>query len=223
MVRAQASKYFCHACCSKRLSISRIRAGLEFCADCDAQVPKRVERIVMPLVVAAVGYPPSMLDDTLLGGKECDVSKRRPDCAWIASDRVVFVECDEKGGHPDRETLCELGKIWDHTAAVKKILGETTAVFVVRFNPDAWDGGRAGIEERAEAVGAEVVRLLELPRAELEARYDPRLPHVGYWYYHSSCQFQIDAALAQPDAVHVMEGSDDQAVPAGMLIEEEKK
>ena len=92
----------------------------------------------------------------------------------------------------------------DQTAAVKRLRGEAAVVFMLRFNPDAWDGGRASLAKRAAAVGAEVKRLLALPRAELVAAYDPKLPHVGYWFYHSSCRFQIDAALSQPNSVHVM-------------------
>ena len=209
-----ASNTFCHGCTSKILSKQRQRAGLHLCAECDPRVPNRIEVVLRPLIAAAVGFPASIMDDAMLGGAStgCDAGARRPDWGWFARDRAIFLEVDEGGGHPDRLAECEMAKMWDQTHAVRKLLGAEVPVFFVRFNPDAWDGGRAGIDERVDAV-AQVVRALLGADASASspalrgAWGAPEeaclLPQVKYMFYHSACEFQITATRAKPDSFFV--------------------
>src|SRR6185312_658117 len=100
-----------------------------------------------------------------------------------------------------RLTECELGKMWDHTAAVKKLLGEHVRVFFVRLNRDEYDGGAVSLDDRVAAFGAVVRNLLT---ADVSA-YSPLHPYVRYMYYHSKCAFQIAAARARPDSIVVLD------------------
>ncbi len=177
-----------------------MKAGIRLCAKCDKDKPDRIEVVLRPLIQDAVGFPASSIDDVMIGGATCDTHKRRPDFSWVSEDRVIFGEIDENGGHPDRESSCELAKMWDQMIAVQKAMGTHIRVFYVRLNPDAYDGGDVSIDHRVEEFGNMVKILLT---AEL-TDYNPAIPHVKYLYYHSKCQFHIDAALASPDSMAVL-------------------
>jgi len=126
-------------------------------------------------------------------------SKVFPDLTWQLPDRWVVVEIDEDS-HTDRASSCELRRISDLTEAVHRTMGEIVPVLIVRFNPDAWDGGRASLEERTEALARCVHRLL----TEELGEYTQPIPYVWYMYYHSKGQSHIDAAHAAAPNVCVV-------------------
>ena len=70
--------------------------------------------------------------------------------------------------------------------------GKQVRVFVLRWNPDERDQHRPQIREEArlDAVCALVNKLRALSKEELAA-YDPLVPHVWYFYYHSKCADKI--------------------------------
>jgi len=180
----------------------RRRAKIELCAQCDSGYVKRIEEIVRPLLLVDVP-PPSGVDDLVLGGTACDLPKRRPDLVWMGTDRVVFLEIDENGGHPDRLSSCELAKVWDQALAVQALLGPVP-IWLLRLNPDACDRLRIKLETRCEIVSKEINRLLNLDLAEFKTNPELCLrPNIAYFYYHTQCQFQIDAAMANLDSVNV--------------------
>jgi len=204
MAQKLGNGQWCVACVDKRLSAERRRAGVQLCATCDPAYPQRIELIVRPLLLAVVDFPPSAADNDMLGSRAaastCDASVRRPDLAWYGDNLAIFVEIDENGGHPDRVAACEMGKMWCQTVAVKKLMGEATRVFYLRFNPDRYDGGRVRLEQRVKAVGKAVNALIAGDHSAL----DSAAPHVAYFYYHSACRFHIDAVAAQPDSFHML-------------------
>ena len=196
------SPYWCHGCASVLLSTNRRRAGETLCATCLAANSARTELAFRALLVDAVGWAPSAADNLMLGGSGCDgVRRRRPDLAWVGSDRVVFAEIDEDGGHPNREPACELAKVWDQTEAVKRLLGEATVVLFIRINPDQFDGARVGWPERAAEFGRQVRDFLASDLSGFNAHH----PHLRYMFYHSNSGHQIEAARAQEDSLVVLE------------------
>jgi len=204
-----SSKKWCKICFKKQLSHARIRSGIVTCAECDPTVPDRIEHIIGDKIIDIIGYPPFAADDTLFGGSLCgekDEKQRRPDLAWcIDYGRVVVVcEVDEKGGHPNEIIECELGRIWTLTDAFKKLMGEQTQVFFIRINPDEFDGGIVSLDERVEIVSDRIQWLLEMEDDELE-QFDKSIPHIGYYFYHSKCHFQIEAAKKCTESMKVME------------------
>ena len=194
------SKKFC-VCCANRLCDKRRRGKILLCSSCDQSVPPRSETVFRNLLLPLVHHPPSSLDDLTIGGVKCDAQLRRADIAWYGKDRAIFVEVDEDGGHPKRDALCELGKLWDQTVAAKALLGERTTVFMIRVNPDGYDGARVTLKQRAEVVAAKLNDLIVRPLGE----YDPKIPHLCYYFYHSKAQFHIDAARSHPESVQIMD------------------
>jgi len=129
------STKWCIGCFSKVLSVSR--RTLRLCAECDPTVPQRIERIVMPLFIEAIGFESSSMDDIMIGGKVCDTDRRRPDACWISSERIAFLEIDERG-HEDRDPSCEVAKVIDQTLSVQKVYPNAVVVHF-RFNPSEFD------------------------------------------------------------------------------------
>lgn len=58
---------------------------------------------------------------------------------------------------------------------------------LLRFNPDAYDGRRTIVEQRIQMLAADI----------------NRVPHVGFYYYHSKARKHVDAALAANDSIIV--------------------
>lgn len=150
----------------------------------------------------------------MLGGAGCGTALRRPDLIFVRADevpetvtkssalvngRIVCVEIDEHS-HQDRTSECESGKIWDQTVALKRLCGETTRIFVVRFNPDEFDGARTSLNARIAAVGAHVKWLLEEGWRMFE---NAAVPHVSFHYYHSKCAFHIDYIRNHPESFNL--------------------
>ena len=204
--RILSGSRFCIACTSKALSGQRRRAGVRYCATCDATRPDRTEIVLRPLLKAAMnGLEPSILGRTALGGFGCDSGVRYPDALYERCDddqtnwRCVMLETDEHS-HKDRESSCEAGKLWDQCAAYKRLRGESATVMMIRFNPDSFQrGSRVSIEKRCEVVGRHTLQLLE----SLWRNYDPVGPHLFYYFYGQQGRHHIDYMLERPDAVSV--------------------
>jgi len=194
------NNHFCKCCLDKYLTMRRRRAQIQLCAKCDSGYVKRTEEIVRPLILLDLPAP-SGADDLVLGGVGCDAAKRRPDLVWMSHDRVIFLEIDENGGHPDRLPSCELAKVWDQTTAVQTLINPQVAIYFLRMNPDACDRFRIGLEARCQIVAKEIDRLLHTNIDQTHIQIP--IPKIGYFFYHTQCQFQIDAALANPDSVSV--------------------
>lgn len=197
---AQNNKRFCNTC-TKMLNHKRVRAGIRECSSCEGRKPPRIEHLVAAKLLVMVKFPIWMKDDTLVGGHdECCSQQRRPDMLWIANNRAVIVEIDENGGHPDREIDCELAKIEQQSTAIKRLLGEDIQTFILRFNPDEFDGGNVTLESRILRLAAEVNNILD----GTEEFHEIYVPRVVYFYYHSKCQKHIDAAVAAKEALVVL-------------------
>ena len=158
------------------------------CAGCDPRVPQRIEHIVTPMLLTQIVHPPSGRDDVHFGGAGCDARSRRPDLLWMASDRVVNVEIDERS-HVDRLCECELGKMHDQFVAWQRLLGCDVPVFYVRLNPDEYDGPRTTLDDRVQIVAQRVNELLV---ADVTA-YTTLVPHVEHFFYHSKARKHMDA------------------------------
>lgn len=118
----------------------------------------------------------------------------------LVNGRAVCIEIDENGGHADREPICESGKIWDQTVALKQLCGETLQVFFLRFNPDEYDGARSTLEQRIKNVGAHCRWLLDEGWRTFPAS---TAPHISYHYYHSKAAHQIGFVRARPESFHL--------------------
>lgn len=186
---------WCLGCLDKGVGYKRAQSGIRFCATCDKRAPPRIEVIIREPFLEAVGYPPNFKDDTTLGGAACKSNVRRPDLGWALTDRVIFCEIDEHS-HQDRESACELGKMWDQTEAVKKLLDREVHVVFVRFNPHKC-AGAPPLTERIAQCAALVRRMMQEPLDHLSKF----VPHVVYKFY--SCPKHVDAAIARPDAIQV--------------------
>ena len=117
----------------------------------------------------------------------------------LVGGRIICLEIDERGGHPDNEPSCDAAKISDQTIALHKLCGASTRIFFVRFNPDEYDGGRVSLDARIADVGAQCKWLLE----EGWRSFEPEAPHVSFHYYHSKCAKHIDYIRANPNAFHM--------------------
>jgi hypothetical protein len=195
----------CGVCGEKTLSKKRKLVGI--CEACDDRQTKiaRTEIRLRGALVDGVGYPPSTIDDTFFGNDSntCDVNKpRKPDAAWLWTDRVVLCETDEHS-HTSSNYSPQCDATWatDMAEALVSLYndrghdGHTLRIFLVRWNPDARDQSRpqVRVDERVKVVGAKVKALLQMSEAELAA-YAPSVPHVYYYFYHSNAQAWIDKA-----------------------------
>ena len=186
------ARNFCQICTSTMLSKVRLRQGITMCAQCDTEVPQRTEHWIRDQLLKMGMFPPSAMDDVLFGGKECSMmnKRRRPDLIWVTNDddRVLIVEVDENSHlNMGYQPSCESSWISD-MADVCGVLGKT-APHIIRFNPDAYDGGNVNINVRLEALYEKIEHFLTKP-------YEPQNePSVEYMYYHSSARKYIDHAI----------------------------
>ena len=67
------------------------------------------------------------------------------------------------------------------------------------MNPDASDGARTTLEQRVAVVAGDVNRFLTQSLAGVESR----VPHVGFYFYHSKARKHVDAATAARDSLVV--------------------
>jgi hypothetical protein len=206
-----AGNQFCPICCDKILSLARQRAGVKICAECDPTVPKRIELVIRPKLLALIEHPPSATDDILFG-QTCDVvKKRRPDFCWQGTDRVVILEVDERGGHGSTNYTpeCDLGWIMDMNSAIVQLFqknslngGRVPLVSLVRFNPDEYDGPRTSLDQRIGVISARINYLLKRPIDEFCALR----PEVEFHYYHSKCVDKLDYIRSNPTSVRLVDG-----------------
>jgi len=158
-------------------------------------------------------FPPEQRDERRGGGlgtsstkkrrRECDTTTNRfPDGQWILRDEdghavlVLIVEVDEDS-HGDRKPECESGKIDDTAWAVQQKLGFEGAargarapkrpmvpIVMIKVNPNAYDGPRAKLEDRVQAVADLFHSYAHLPASE-RAALPTHAPIVHVLYYHS--------------------------------------
>jgi len=189
----------CRICCKTQLNHNRRRVGVTTCAQCDSESKTRTEHVVREMLLPRVNHPPSAADDAIFGGADCDADRRRPDLLWLATDRAIKVGIDEDGGHPNNPSQCELAKVCDQHTAFQKLIGPHVPTFVLKFNPDRYDGARVTLKDRVKALADRINALLTADMMLV----DPRRPIIEYFFYHSSCHCHIYAAKANPDAVLV--------------------
>jgi hypothetical protein len=135
------SKRFCRLCTSKLLSARRVRSGMQFCAGCDDSVPERIETVVVKKLLEILKeYPPSAIDNVVLGkcATDSENKKHRPDLAWVLDDRIIIIEIDENGGHPNYEATCEMARMSRIVETLQIEHGFVPVIFL-RFNPDEYD------------------------------------------------------------------------------------
>jgi len=181
----------CKICLQALLGPKRMRTGI--CASCDPDVPERIEIVFGNAIIEAFGYPPNARDKTMASGSSCKgISNRRPDLLWINPGKVaVVVEIDEDS-HSTRESSCELKKISDQNEAIQSIDGcECIPVHTIRVNPDAYDGGRVSMQERAEKV-AEILK--DILHGDHEYEQNGYMK-VVFCYYHSKSRKHVDAHI----------------------------
>ena len=191
--------------CTKRLVGNTYKSGTGLCAECGKAEGEhqRTEIRLRAGIDARVPFESSCLDDTMFGTdtKHCDVNKRRrPDRGWFYTDRAILLETDEGGGHCRQCYSAQCDSTWmtDMATSIEGAMttagldGTQVRVFVLRFNPDERDQHLPQIREEArlDAVCALVNTLRTLTPDELAA-YDPLVPHVWYFYYHSKCADKI--------------------------------
>lgn len=189
------SKRWCIACCSTQLSPNRIRAGVRVCAQCDPTVPQRVEKIVIPMFVEAIGFPPSSFDNVLIGGAPCDTNRRRPDACWITTDRIAVLEIDEHG-HNDYDPSCEVAKVIDQTISVQAAY-PGSIVLHFRFNPLEFDRRAVGLDARVAHCAKDIHLFLHGARFSSDEHWRVEIPYILYYFYPRSAYFQIAHAFNQ--------------------------
>jgi hypothetical protein len=143
------------------------------------------QNVVWRLLVALAIPPPSYSDPKILCeaphirlGNTCGDadSYRFPDLVWVVGKRLVILEIDEDS-HYAREISCELAVNNDYFSAAQA--RGYSEVVILRFNPDAYDGGHVALEDRCR----EVVRRVHASIASTTVASDRAT--VEYLYYHS--------------------------------------
>ena len=200
----QKSPKYCSVC-TKWLQRNTYKSGTGLCVECNKTTGEhqRTEIRLRAGIAVRVPFESSCLDDTLFGTdtKHCDVNKRRrPDNGWFYTDRAILLETDEGGGHCRQGYSAQCDSTWmtDMATSIEGAMttagldGKQVRVFVLRFNPDERDQHLPQVREEArlDAVCALVNKLRALTPDELAA-YDPLVPHVWYYYYHSKCADKI--------------------------------
>ena len=207
MEQMQNSTRYC-SICTGWLSGNTYKSGTGICAECGKREGdyQRTEIRLRKEIAERVPFESSCLDDTMFGTdtKHCDVNKkRRPDNGWFHTDRAILLETDEDGGHCHQSYSAQCDATWmtDMATSIEGSMnqiglnGSQVRVFVIRFNPDErdWYWPHIREAERLDAVCALVNKLRTLSAEELAA-YDPLVPHVFYYYYHSKCHNKIEHA-----------------------------
>ena len=207
MEQMQNSRYYC-SICTKKVAGNAYKSGTGLCAECGKREGdyQRTEIRLREEIAKRVPFESSCLDNTLFGTdtKHCDVNKkRRPDNGWFHTDRAILLETDEDGGHCHQSYSAQCDATWmtDMATSIEGSMnqigldGSQVRVFVIRFNPDERDQHLPQIREakRLDVVCALVNKLRTLSAEELAA-YDPLVPHVFYYYYHSKCHDKIEHA-----------------------------
>ncbi len=194
------SKRWCVGCTNKKLSPQRIRAEIKICAECDPRMPARIEHVVMNMFDSMIGFPASATDNIMIGGKECDTKKRRPDACWISPDgRIAFLEIDESG-HVDRDTSCEIAKVTHQTESVHHAYPGFTVVHF-RFNPSEFDHKGVHLKTRVKKTAYDICLFL----SGVGDDWQCEVPYVLYYYYPKKAHFHIEHAFNKAsDAIRIL-------------------
>ncbi len=208
------SKRWCIVCLSTMLSPRRRRAGVLICAGCDPTIPDRIEKVVLPMFVDAIGFPPSAANNVVIGGASCDTDKRKPDACWIAINRqrVAFLETDEQG-HVNRLASCEVAKVIDQTLSVQQEY-PNAVVAHFRFNPLEFDHRAISLEERVLRVGSDIRRFLS---GQDTYEWRVEVPYVLYYFYPRKSYFHIDHALVSADALQILVAKDNSFIQVNTI------
>jgi hypothetical protein len=116
---------------------------------------------------------------------------------WTWTDRVVICEIDENGGHVNYASECDLGWVMDMNSALIRLFQKNNYndmkmphLFVIRFNPDEYDGGKVSLDDRIKNVAKRIRFYLNCDLTD----FDSSVPTVEYHYYHTKCNFHINYA-----------------------------
>lgn len=130
----------------------------------------------------------SSVDDKIVGGQACGVSRRRPDLAWVTPTYVLNLEIDEDS-HMARMPSCELSKAQDTRFGAE--LG-SKPLLLFRYNPDQYElDNDEGVGDRVAYLAAVVRWALANVRAH---DLDPLRPNIVYLFYHERAFKHVDAA-----------------------------
>ena len=150
-----------------------------------------IEHIIVPKIPdqlnsAGAARAPSSWDNATFGGAECgQVKKYRPDVVWLDSKITVVLEIDEDS-HKEYTCECEAARMSDLAAIFKTMLKIDTAIYFIRFNPDAYDGGTVPLEERLRVVVKRLIELFSDSCYHAPNVNDGLVFHVEYFYYHTT-------------------------------------
>ena len=188
-VHTTIPKALCKICVTTRLTRRRQVTGV--CAKCDPMVPPRTEHTFGELVIQSIGFEPNQKDTTFVMHGNCrDLSRRRPDMAYIIPGQVaVVIEIDEDS-HSDRLPECELAKVSNQNESIRRMSGcAEIPCYTIRVNPDVFDGGLVSRKKRAETVAGLCRHLLDP-----DTRHSSLCQKTFFCFYHSKSIFLIEAA-----------------------------
>lgn len=195
---------FCIVCLEKQLSWPRQRAKVRTCSTCDPVGKIRTEIVIRPMIKAALGgLEATILDDSILGGSQCDTTRRRPDALYERCDengvnwRTAMIETDEHS-HIDRQASCEGSKVADTAISYQAIRGVTSKVRFFRLNPDEYEGN-VSLENRIAKLCSDVLDYLDGGWKNQNSI----APHVSYYYYSQKGQYHIEYMSKQTESVTI--------------------
>jgi hypothetical protein len=142
-------------------------------------------------------FRPSISDDQVLGGKECDSAKTRLDRCWILSDRIVHGGNDEHS-HNDRGVACERKKNDTANWGMGRSLTHRPTV-MVKFNCNEYDKRHVPLEEGCDALVDALNHLFTCDTAG----WSDHGSNLVYMYYHSKSDKHIEAARKAEQMMHV--------------------
>ena len=137
--------------------------------------------------------------------RECATTTNRfPDGLWLRRDKhariilAVSPENDEHSHENVTNSECESGKIDDTFQAIQNIAATEGAargaacradahmvpIVVIRFNPNAYDGGLVPLKVRVAALARLMNHYLQMPEEDV-AKLQTNAPIVHVLYYHS--------------------------------------
>lgn len=186
----------CSACGVTQVCRLRMhaRGGSGLCAECDGSSSSsslaKEKRLTQELLKHGVP-PPSAVDNVVVGGKTCEVGRRRPDLAWVTNGYIINLEIDEDS-HTARHPSCEVRKAQDTRYGAE---GGSKPLLLIRYNPDQYDGYNPQEPSAAESNRtAYLATLLKwvLYNVRREA-LDLHRPNVVYVYYHTRAAKHLTA------------------------------
>ena len=90
--------------------------------------------------------------------------------------------------------------------ALHRLVGCKTPVHFVRFNPDAYDRARVGLDARVAAVAERIDELLTEADHHADNSTQPHIPRVEFFCYHSNAvATHVKYLRERPGSVRVSE------------------